>query len=103
METEQENCKTGFFPVSWAYVAAFSGDSAQDLNMSVPDDVRLRTGMPAPLLRWGLPGVSAASTFISGLVGRFRFMRLRWESICGQFRMLNGLMKTEGSLFGQML
>mmetsp|Transcript_61571 Transcript_61571/g.124990 ORF Transcript_61571/g.124990 Transcript_61571/m.124990 type:complete len:1174 (+) Transcript_61571:29-3550(+) len=36
------------------------------------------TGMPAPLLRWGLPGVSAASTFISGLVGRFRFM-LRWS------------------------
>lgn len=32
--------------------------------------------MPAGLLRWGLPGVSAASTFISGLIGRFRFMSL---------------------------
>eukprot|EP00913_Durusdinium_trenchii_P029848 g27970.t1 len=36
------------------------------------------TWLPQPLLRWGLPGVSAASTFISGLVGRFRFM-LRWS------------------------
>ena len=36
------------------------------------------TWMPAGLLRWGLPGVSAASTFISGLIGRFRFM-LRWS------------------------
>ncbi|CAL1138060.1 unnamed protein product [Cladocopium goreaui] len=34
--------------------------------------------LPSDLLRWSLPGMSAASTFISGLVGRFRFM-LRWS------------------------
>eukprot|EP00435_Cladocopium_sp_Y103_P014243 s2874_g3.t1 len=34
--------------------------------------------LPSELLRWSLPGMSAASTFISGLVGRFRFM-LRWS------------------------
>ena len=36
------------------------------------------TWLPDPMLRWGLAGVSAASTFISGLVGRFRF-QLRWS------------------------
>lgn len=38
------------------------------------------TWFPDPMLRWGLAGVSAASTFISGLVGRFRFQLRRSKS-----------------------